>query len=180
MKRTRKATTQVWHNPDLAPVRSGSSASPSGGRPGERPSRSGGVAEGRGSAREPPKPAEPRRKSGIVAAPDAPDARELERRKLLSRLVTSEGPSKVTRAADEYKKAGFEYPREEDVQLTLLEHTDEVEVRAAIDTLSSLYEAAPPKRKGMLESRLRRIEELADDASTRAAAVQLRRRVIAR
>lgn len=179
MKRTRKATTKVWHNPDIAPVRSGAKSGPNAqGAASSAPARVvGGVRAA--SRAETPAPSEVR-PSRIVAAPDAPDAREVERRKLLARLVAAEGPSKITRAADEYVKAGFEYPREEDVQLTLLEHTDEVEVRKAISALSSLYEEAPPKRKGMVESRLRRIEELADDASTREAAVHLRRRVIGR
>ena len=48
---------------------------------------------------------------------------------------------------------------------------------AAIDALSSLLAGELPKRRAVLESRLRRIEEFAEEACTREGARLLRRAV---
>ena len=61
--------------------------------------------------------------------------------------------------------------------LQLLEHTDETHVKSAIDVLATLLVSELPKRRAVLESRLRRIEQFAEDADTRRAAERLRRRV---
>jgi len=170
-KNRRTTTTKVWHNPDIAPV------APKGGQ--KRPAK----ASPRPSvpaARTPEVPEPPRSRRVATAPVVEADPREGERQKLLHKLLTAEGPSKVARAAADLRRAGFDFPREEDVQLSLLEHSDEDQVCAAIDVLGALYREKPPKRRGMLESRLRRIEEMADEARTREAAAGLRRSVSGR
>jgi hypothetical protein len=149
-----------------------------------RPRRAG---EGMGLAAEPAeavavpaaKPATtppPRRSSRIVQAdPSAGDETELERRKLLTRLLGSEGSGAVTRAALAYREAGFEFPREQSVQLKLLEHQDEQQVCAAMELLAEILDAEPPIQVPVFEQRLRRIEEVADDPLVRDRARDLRR-----
>lgn len=169
-KNRRPSTTKVWHNPDIAPV-ADRKRKPAA----ERPTPA--------SPRATPAPAPSTRQAArIVAVKPEPtvDPRELEREKLLAKLVAAEGPTKVARAAAELHRAGFELPLDEDVHLALLEHSDEERVRGAIDTLGALYREKAPKRRGMLEARLRRIEEMADEAPTRAAAERLRRAVSGR
>src|SRR5437763_1851991 len=68
-----------------------------------------------------------KRAARIVGAPLADDS-ERERRHLLERLLESEGPAAITRAANAYRKAGFSFPQEQLVQLKLLEHKDDSEV----------------------------------------------------
>jgi len=48
------------------------------------------------------------------------------------------------------------------------------------DVLATLLVSELPKRRAVLESRLRRIEQFAEDADTRRAAERLRRRVTGR
>lgn len=61
------------------------------------------------------------------------------------------------------------------MQLQLLEHFDEDVARGAVDVLTRLLGGAPPLKRPVLEQRLRRLEEYAEDASTREAAAALRR-----
>jgi hypothetical protein len=103
------------------------------------------------------------------------DARLVEREKLLGRLLSSEGRGAVTRAADLYVRAGFDFPTEQPVQLQLLEHYDETVVRSAIEALSASITTEPPLKRPILEQRLRRLEDGADEESTRSAASELRR-----
>jgi hypothetical protein len=72
------------------------------------------------------------------------------------------------------------FPEEQDVYLQLLEHAREEHVRSAIDKLDSILAGELPKRRAVLESRLRRIEQFAEDEETREAAARLRRRVSGR
>jgi hypothetical protein len=114
----------------------------------------------------------------IVLAP-APqsDPRTAERQKLLGKLLVAEGRPKISKAADDFFKAGFTLPEEQDVYLQLLEHTDEERVRGAIEVLGAILAGELPRRRAVLESRLRRIEQFAEEAITREAAERLRRRV---
>jgi hypothetical protein len=112
----------------------------------------------------------------LAPAPNA-DPRTAERQKLLGKLLCAEGRPSISRAADEFIKAGFTFPEEQDVYLQLLEHTKEEHVRTAIDVLSTILAGELPKRRAVLDSRLRRIEQFAEEPSTRAAAERLRRRV---
>jgi hypothetical protein len=117
-----------------------------------------------------------RRSARIVQISDAnSDDVEKERRRLLGRVLCSEGRSAISRAAEEYRRAGFEFPVEQDVQLQLLEHADEDQARQAIDALTTLLERESPIKKPIFEQRLRRLEEYADEAATRSAAAALRR-----
>jgi len=123
----------------------------------------------------PPAPA-PRRSARIVqVARNDSDEREQLRVRLLSRLMGCEGRGAVSRAANEYREAGFDFPREQEVQLQLLEHFDEERARDAIAVLAELLEDQAPIKKPVFEQRLRRLEEYADEPATRAAAARLRR-----
>jgi hypothetical protein len=133
--------------------------------------------EARASQTASPEPA-PRRTARIIALSKThDDDHERLRSKLLDRLVSSEGHTAVTRAAREFRAAGFEYPVEQRVQLQLLEHLDESTVREALVALGGLVEREPPLKTPVLEQRLRRLEEHADEAATRLAAAELRRLV---
>jgi hypothetical protein len=91
--------------------------------------------------------------------------------------MMSETRGSISRAADEYAQAGFEFPAEQTVQLQLLEHFDEERARSAITVLAHLIDAEPPLKRPILEQRLRRLEEYADEPSTRSAAAELRRAI---
>jgi len=116
-----------------------------------------------------------KRAARIVGGPPAADDTELERRHLLARLLDSEGPAQVTRTANAYRKAGFQFPEEQAVQLKLLEHSDEAEVCAALDILTALLDEQAPVQLPVFEQRLKRLEEDAEDAETRKRAAELRR-----
>lgn len=120
---------------------------------------------------------EPRSQRIIAAAGPPTDPKVLERERLLSRLVTAEGRPAITRAADAFVAAGFELPDDQTVQLQMLEHSREAYVQTAIDKLATLLAAEPCKRLTVLESRLRRLEEFADEPDLRASARELRRQV---
>jgi hypothetical protein len=105
------------------------------------------------------------------------DGRERERLRLMDRLMCSETRGAITRAANEYAQAGFEFPAEQPVQLQLLEHFDEESARGAIEVLKNLIVTEPPLKKPILEQRLRRLEEYAEEPATRAAAAELRRAI---
>ena len=103
------------------------------------------------------------------------DDAELERRHLLGRLLDCEGSAAVTRAANAYRKAGFQFPEEQAVQLKLLEHTDEGEVCTALDILTALLDQQPPVQLPVFEQRLKRLEDGAENSETRRRAAELRR-----
>jgi len=107
--------------------------------------------------------------------PAQADENERLRLRLLDRVMMSEGRGAITRAAEDYAAAGFVFPEEQAVQLQLLEHFDEARARGAIDTLTRLLLLQPAAKRPVLEQRLRRLEEYADEASTREAAAALRR-----
>ena len=120
-------------------------------------------------------PVASRRAARIVGAPVAVDDSELERRHLLTRLLDSEGPAAITRAANAYRKGGFQFPAEQLVQLKLLEHRDEAEVCAALDVLTALLDEQTPIQLPVFEQRLKRLEDGAEEAATRSRAAELRR-----
>ncbi len=111
----------------------------------------------------------------IVSAAGAPA--DPAREKLLAALLAAEGAEPVRRAVSALELAGHAVPRRQDALLRLLQHPDERRVRRAIDALAALFDAEPPARRPVLEARLRRLEELADDLETREAATALRRRM---
>jgi hypothetical protein len=103
------------------------------------------------------------------------DETEQTRRRLLSQYMASEGRSAITRAADNYLRAGFEIPAEQEAQLQLLEHLDESLARQAIAVLKELIQVDPPRKLPLFRQRLRRLEDHAEDPATREAASELRR-----
>jgi hypothetical protein len=118
----------------------------------------------------------PKRVARIVKPSESSlDQRERERERLLSRLLGSEGRAAVTRAASDYRSQNFEYPREQAVQLKLLEHLDEEVIREAISHLSELLAVEPVLKRPVLEQRLKRLEDTAEDEATRLRASELRR-----
>jgi len=120
----------------------------------------------------------PKTAARIVLPPNPEaDPRNEERRKLLGRVLAASGPASISKAANEFIEAGFDFPEDQEVYLQLLEHTSEDRVRDAIDRLAMILAGQVPKRKPVLEQRLRRIEEHAEEASTRDAAASLRRLV---
>lgn len=111
----------------------------------------------------------------VIAAQASSDPRELERERLLDRLLHAEGKPAITSAADSYFAAGFDHPRTQAACLQLLEHRSETRVRNSIATLTELLDEEMPSRRAVLDSRLRRIVEFADESATAAAADELRR-----
>jgi hypothetical protein len=89
--------------------------------------------------------------------------------------MACEGRATISRAADECRRAGVEFPLEQAVQLQLLEHVDESLARDAIAALTRILTAEPPLKRPILEQRLRRLEDTADEEATRSAAADLRR-----
>jgi hypothetical protein len=129
---------------------------------------------------EPPKaqPETQRRTARIVTLTGgAADERERERQKLLQRLMQSQGRGAITRAADEYLRNGFELPDEQEVHLQLLEHFDEARARDSLEAMARLLKTDPPLKRPVLDGRLRRLEEHADEAPTRKLAADLRRAI---
>lgn len=113
----------------------------------------------------------------VVRNTDAPDEAEKNRQRLLSRLMAAEGRAAISRAIDAYLAEGFELPREQDVQLKLLEHFDETKAARAIALLTEILAVETPRQLPVLRQRLRRLEDHADEESTRASAAQLRRQL---
>jgi hypothetical protein len=121
------------------------------------------------------KPRVPRAARIVSASVQDPDGRLAERERLLARILSSQGRGAITRAADQYRRAGFDFPIEQPVQLQLLEHLDEVLVREAIDALRGIVVSEPPLKRPIFEQRLKRLEDSAEEEATRTAASELRR-----
>jgi hypothetical protein len=166
-RRRHRGETKVWHDPNMTDA----------GRRKEQAAQPSETEEQRRANRSRRKVESGRRAGArIVGGPTGTtDPKELERERLLDRLLRVEGRPSITNAADAFLEAGFEFPKAQQVWLQLLEHKDEERVAEAIEQLTSLLGEEPPERRAVLESRLRRIEEYADEASTRDAAASLRR-----
>jgi hypothetical protein len=177
MRRGPRDGPKVWHNPDvLVPRRHPIARRPEPEIAREVPPE---------DPIPPPAPSSRRqvvRTPGkIVSQPPPLDEKAIERERLLERLRTAEGRPAITRAANELKKAGHQpAPDDQDAFLQLLEHTDEEVVQSAIEELGRILTLEPVKRFTVLESRLRRLEELADDPATQASARRLRRQATGR
>jgi hypothetical protein len=117
----------------------------------------------------------PRRARIVAPVRKDDDARVRERARLLDRLLSSDGRGSISRAADDFRRAGFDFPSEQAVQLQLLEHWDEGLARSAIDALREIVSREPPLKRPIFDQRLRRLEDAAEDATTRVAASELRR-----
>lgn len=116
-----------------------------------------------------------RRAVRIVKAPEqtvAPDNRE---QRLLERLMRSQGRVAISRAANELWESKFKAPRQQEVQIQLLEHENEHRARDAVFVMAELLQRESPIQRPVLDQRLRRLEEFAEDPITRDAARALRR-----
>ena len=103
------------------------------------------------------------------------DDAEYRRQRLLERLLESEGRIAISRAARSLAEEELEIPEEQDYQLQLLEHMDEQCAQAAILALDRLLDHQLPIKRPILDQRLRRLEEEADEEETRRMAAELRR-----
>lgn len=120
----------------------------------------------------------PRRAARIVQVNAmGQDTREQERKRLILRLLASEGRAAISRAANDLELAGFAFPIAQDVQLQLLEHVDEGRAFEALQQLSSLLRDESPIKRPLFEQRLKRLEESADEQAVRLAAAELRRAI---
>lgn len=123
-----------------------------------------------------PKAAPERRVARIVQLnAQTADEREREREKLLGRIMQSDGRGAITRAASDFLQKGFELPDEQGVHLQLLEHFDETRARESLEAMVRLLSRESPIKRPVLDQRLRRLEEHADEAQTRLLAAELRR-----
>jgi hypothetical protein len=116
-----------------------------------------------------------RRVARIVKAAEqaaAPDNRE---QRLLERLMRSQGRVAISRAADDLWESKFKAPRQQEVQIQLLEHENEHRARDAVFVMAELLQRESPVQRPVLDQRLRRLEEFAEDPITRDAARALRR-----
>ncbi|MEZ4443099.1 MAG: hypothetical protein R3B72_28650 [Polyangiaceae bacterium] len=168
MRRKRyRGDTKVWHDPLMVPAAARHDGN------GSKAAEALNDGEENGGRRR--RLAQPKRTGAkIVAGPVGPtDPRELERERLLDRILHADGRPGISRAIDDFVGAGFELPRSQSVWLQALEHHDESRVVEAIGHLSDILDAEEPQRRAVLESRLRRIEEYADDSSAQSAAGRL-------
>ncbi len=103
------------------------------------------------------------------------DEKEQLRRRLLSQYLSSEGRAAITRAADNYLDAGFEMPREQAIQIRLLEHFDEARGFSALKVLQELLRLDEPEHVPIRKQRLQRLEEYAEESATQKLAGELRK-----
>ncbi|MGO8993865.1 MAG: hypothetical protein ACLQVI_11090 [Polyangiaceae bacterium] len=127
---------------------------------------------------EPPPADRPSKKMVIVPSREDPRGPERERR--LAKLLGAEGRAAVTKAAEDFARAGFDFPMEQEVLLKLLDHRRDDRVRAALEGIGRLLEEEPPQRRTLLEARLRRLEDDADDADVRDLASSVLKRLLLR
>jgi hypothetical protein len=99
------------------------------------------------------------------------------RRRLLDRLVRAEGRSAISRVANDLADGNFGIPKEQELQLQLLEHENEERAREAVFIMAELLQKQPPIKRPILDQRLRRLEEYAEDPITRDAAAALRKSI---
>jgi len=161
-RRAHHEPPKVWHNQDVV-------GRPASGGGGPLPQAEAAQGATTGAA------AGATRRIVPVAALTA-DQRERER--LIARLAAAEGRVAITDASNALFAAGhLLLDGDQQVHLQLLEHSDEARVCEALHRLSATFEAEAPKRPLVLDARLRRLEEFADEPETRALAAQLRRQV---
>ena len=108
------------------------------------------------------------------------DAKTLERERLLAALLAAKARPDITRATEAFYAAGHALDlRDQEPHLQILEHEDEARVRAAMESLGAIFQTEAPKHRPLLEQRLARIEQLAEEPATRQAASSLRRKISA-
>lgn len=116
-----------------------------------------------------------------IVVPKAPstDPRVIERERLTAQLLAAQGRPAVTRATEVLLGAGHEIPDTQEAHLQILEHSDEARVRASLAALDAMFSSnrEQVKRRPVLEQRLKRLEEFAEEPATRDAAAALRRKL---
>ncbi|MFO0651333.1 MAG: hypothetical protein U0326_34225 [Polyangiales bacterium] len=114
----------------------------------------------------------------VEAAADDVEARAAQKRQdLLRKINAAQNPKAISDTIDTFLHSGFTLPDDQEVMLQMLEHRDEERVREALSKLDFLLMGQLPKRKPVLVQRLKRLEEHAEEDSTRTAAGTLRRKV---
>lgn len=116
-----------------------------------------------------------RRAVRIVKATDAALSPGNREQQLLDRLVRSEGRGAISRAANDLWESKFVAPKRQEVQIQLLEHENEHRARDAVFAMAELLQREAPIKRPVLDQRLRRLEQSAEDPITRDAAGALRR-----
>jgi len=94
---------------------------------------------------------------------------------LIERLVRSQGRGAISRAADDLWECQLVPPKEQRVQIQLLEHENERRAQDAVFVIAELLQKERPIQRPVLDQRLRRLEQFAEDPITRDAAGALRR-----
>jgi hypothetical protein len=108
------------------------------------------------------------------------DPKVVERERLVAALLAAQSRRAITQVTQALLDAGHEIPDTQEAHLQLLEHGDEAQVRASIGALTAILTGERqelPKRRPVLEQRLKRLEEFADEVATRDAAAALRRKL---
>lgn len=199
MRRIRRDATKVWHNPELQGSSRGQQNGggmprmPQSGEDKRAASQHRAALEALFSPKKEPEAQDDGKGRGrmvreagkgpgriVLTPPAQSDPHALERQKLLAKLLLASGRPGISKATNDFLRAGYTFPVEQDVYLQLLEHTDEERVQEAIEALSGILVGELPKRRAVLESRLRRIEQFAEEPATRQAAERLRRQVSGR
>jgi len=116
-----------------------------------------------------------RRAVRIVKVTDAVLSPGNREQQLLDRLVRSEGRGAISRAANDLWESKFVAPKRQEVQIQLLEHENEHRARDAVFAIAELLQREAPIKRPVLDQRLRRLEQSAEDPITRDAAGALRR-----
>ena len=114
-----------------------------------------------------------------IITPRAPstDPKVLEQERLVAALLHASDHASVTRATEALLQAGHPIPDTQEAHLQVLEHKDEARVRASLQALDAILSLEPAKRRPVLEQRLKRLEEFAEEKATRDAASALRRKL---
>jgi hypothetical protein len=113
----------------------------------------------------------------IVPRGPSLDPGTLERQRLVASLLAAQGRPAVTQATEALLAAGHPLPDDQEAHLQVLEHADEARVRASLASLAAILSHEPARRRPVLEQRLKRIEEFAEEQATREAATALRRKL---
>ncbi len=116
-----------------------------------------------------------RRIARIVRAAESEQSTDNRTQRLLERLVNSQGRGAISRAFDDLLECDVVPPKVQEVQIQLLEHEDERRAQDAVFAIAELLQREAPKQRPVLDQRLRRLEQSAEDPITRDAAGALRR-----
>jgi hypothetical protein len=118
----------------------------------------------------------PRRRAvRIVKAAEQALGPSNREQQLLDRLMRSQGRGAISRAANDLWESKFVAPKKQEFQIQLLEHENEHRARDAVFIMAELLQRESPIQRPVLDQRLRRLEQSAEDPITRDAAGALRR-----